>query len=96
VRILLLPARKHLLIAPAKAGAQGALPLQPIAKRGHYLNASTLLQSAYMAVTTGYRELYPVQLIKRTPLGPAIAIQMGRRLQARREWRPSKRTGEEP
>jgi hypothetical protein len=79
-----LPKHKVLLVAPAKEGTPGAVPAK---REGHgplEFTVSEMLRLAEMEVVSGYRELFAVEKVATSPIGPAIAIKLGKALESRK------------
>jgi hypothetical protein len=79
-----LPKHDVVLVAPAKEGAPGAIPARRKGKGPLKFTASEILLDAGMAVTSGYRELYPVKKVASSPIGPCVAISMVKPIVARK------------
>lgn len=80
----LLPKRQVLLVAPAREGEPGVIEAR---RSGHgplEFNVSEMLRLAEMEVRTGYRECFAVEKVATSPIGPAIAIKLGKALESRR------------
>jgi hypothetical protein len=72
-----LPKVNQVLVAAAKSGAPGSIETW---KSGHgaiSFTISDILREAGMQVATGTKHLFPVKKVITSPIGPAIAINMG-------------------
>lgn len=78
-----LPKRGMLLVAPAKEETPGAIPAKRVGKGPLSFNVSEMLRLAEMEVVSGYMELYPVEKVATSPIGPAIAIKLGKPLESK-------------
>lgn len=78
-----LPASGLLLVAPGKEGMKDAIPAKKIGKGPLTFNVSEELRLAEMEVVSGYRELYAVEKVASSPIGPAIAIKLSKPLESR-------------
>lgn len=79
-----LPKKGLLLVAPAKEGMDGAIKAS---RDGHgplRFNVSDELRLGEMEVVSGYRELFAVEKVATSPIGPAIAIKMGKAIESRK------------
>jgi hypothetical protein len=80
----LLPKAGLLLVAPVREGAPGAIEAK---RQGHgplEFNVSAILRVAEMEVVSGYRELFAVEKVATSPIGPAIAIKLNKALESKR------------
>lgn len=71
-----LPKVNMVVVAPAKAGAAGSIETRQEDGAIHF-TISDLLRAAGMAIASGSRALYPVKKVTKSPIGPAIAINLG-------------------
>ncbi|HLO02589.1 MAG TPA: hypothetical protein VK191_05740 [Symbiobacteriaceae bacterium] len=79
-----LPKAGLLLVAPAKEGMPGAIEATRIKRGPLEFNVSEILRLAEMEVASGYRDLYTVEKVATSPIGPAIAIKLKKPLESRR------------
>jgi hypothetical protein len=78
-----LPKLKLLLVAPAREGTPGAIEARREGKGPLMFNVSEMLRLAEMEVVSGYRDLFAVEKVATSPIGPAIGIKMGKALDSR-------------
>ncbi|HLO02018.1 MAG TPA: hypothetical protein VK191_02795 [Symbiobacteriaceae bacterium] len=71
-----LPEANLVVVAPALEGAKGAIEARTRNGALHF-NISDILRAAKMEISSGYRHLYPVKRVAESPIGPAIAINLG-------------------
>jgi hypothetical protein len=71
-----LPEVKLVVVAPALEGTEGAIETSTRNGALHF-NISDILRAAEMEIASGYRHLYPVKKVAKSPIGPAIAINLG-------------------
>lgn len=78
VRLLFLKTEKLLLVAPTLETSSKAVDTARIRKGPITFNAISVLQTANMTVTKGYKELFRVGMTDESPIGPAMVIDMNR------------------
>lgn len=71
-----LPDANLVVVAPALEGTRGAVEAR-VHNRALHFNISDLLRAAKMEIPSGYRHLFPVRKVLKSPIGPAIAINLG-------------------
>jgi hypothetical protein len=84
------PLHQMVLLAPAVLGAPGAIETRQEGHGALLFTISDILREAKMQVTSGYRELYPVKKVTKSPIGPAIGISMAKPLETRKVERKKK------
>jgi hypothetical protein len=78
-----LPKAGLLLVAPAKEGMPGAIPAKRNGRGPLEFNVSEMLRLVEMEVASGYRDLYAVEKVATSPIGPAIALKLSKALESR-------------
>jgi hypothetical protein len=85
-----LPKSGLVLVAPAKEGAAQSIETRQEGHGSIHFTISAILLEAGMQIATGYRELFPVKKVVKSPIGPAIAISVAKALQSKRIERKKK------
>jgi hypothetical protein len=88
-----LPKRDLILVAPALEGTAGAIPTRREGRGPLKFTISDILREAEMEITSGYRELYRVEKVSVSPIGPAIAIETAVSMATRRVKKRKKDSG---
>lgn len=71
-----LPEVNMVLVKPAEKGTEGAIETR-IENGALNFNISDILRAAKMEIASGHRYLFPVKKVAQSPIGPAIAINLG-------------------
>lgn len=71
-----LPEVNMVVVAPADAETEGAIEARS-ENSALIFNISDILRTAKMEIASGHRYLFPVKKVAQSPIGPAIAINLG-------------------
>lgn len=72
-----LPKVNLVLVAAAKAGAPGSIETWESGNGAVSFTISDILREAGMQVASGLRQRFPVKKVAKSPIGPAVAINLG-------------------
>jgi hypothetical protein len=79
-----LPLRQMVLVAPVAKGTSGSIETRHEGHGSIFFNISDILRDAKMQVSSGYKELYPVKKITKSPIGPAVCIYTAKSLETKK------------
>lgn len=79
-----LPEHDVVLVAPVKDDTPGSIEARREGRGPLMFTISEILRDAGMEVTSGYKDLYPVRKVARSPLGPCIAIDMAKAIESKK------------
>lgn len=79
-----LPDHDVVLVAPVREGTPKSIEVRREGRGPLMFTISEILRDARMEVTSGYKDLYPVRKVAKSPLGPCIAIDMAKAIETRK------------
>jgi hypothetical protein len=79
------------LVAPAKRGTPGSIETHGGGHGSTTFNISEILREAKMQVASGFRELYSVKKVTKSPIGPAVGIYMAKSLETKNVAKKNKK-----